>query len=253
MTIAFTLAAANVQVVSQGITLAGSLELGARSVRRISLPAPTANGNFALKATVSTNFGSYAPATTASLMLSNAGMAANARVEFLGQHFAMEGSIQPNLDFQLTGKGTVRFRIPLVNPTANVAVTLQNSGGTVVVDGSFRPDIQRTRPSLPLRSHSQRHVQRERGALPGEHHDLRRHRNRHGHRPGRIPQCDRDHCEQRPEDQAAGSHGRLDPVAVLTRSPITAHPDDRVIFLFRKTLLDILPCLRSQAYRRCPS
>jgi hypothetical protein len=132
----FTLSTANITVVPQGITLSGSVNLGPIGTPTFNSEL-TRDGNFALTATIATNFGTYAPQTTASLTLSNAGLSAWANVEFLGNTALLRGSVQPNLDFTLTGSTEVTFPIPYVNPRANVAVTLQDSGGTVSLSGNF--------------------------------------------------------------------------------------------------------------------
>lgn len=136
----FTLSTATVQVNNQGITLSGQTNLGPIGTASFTSTATT-NGNFFLTATASTNFGiALAPEVDAQLTLSNAGLNASTTVAFLGQQASLEGSIQPNLSFTLTGTVTAQFSFAGIGPSALVTVTMANQGGAVSLSGSF--DLQ---------------------------------------------------------------------------------------------------------------
>ena len=136
----FALSTATVQVNNQGITLSGQTNLGPIGTANFT-SAATTDGNFLLTATASTNFGiAFAPQVNAQLTLSNAGLNASTTVEFLGQQAALQGSIQPNLSFTLTGTVTAQFSFAGIGPSALVTVTLANQGGAVTLSGNF--DLQ---------------------------------------------------------------------------------------------------------------
>jgi hypothetical protein len=133
----FTVSKASILVTKAGIALNGTLNLPGIATAKV-VAGSTTNGNFILHGTASTNWGiPFAPTVTATLTLSNTGLKTSTTVEFLGQQAHLNGSIQTNFDYSLTGGINAGFSFAGISPHAVVHVTLANAGGSTSLGGDF--------------------------------------------------------------------------------------------------------------------
>jgi hypothetical protein len=141
----FMMAQADLTLTKDGLSVRGTLNLGTLGSAMMTGNI-TAAGNFSLTGSMMTNFGlgAAAPNLNADLTLSNAGLKAKTTVTFLGQTAMIEGMIQPNLDFSLTGTANIAFSTFIQDVSTDMTVTLARVNGVPEFKGSFQARLLQT-------------------------------------------------------------------------------------------------------------
>lgn len=135
----FKFAGATLVLTKDGLEVNGKLVLP--NVGNVMMSGKvTAGGAITMTGSAMTNFGlgQFAPNVNADFTLSSAnGLSAKTTVSFLGQSASLEGKIQPNGDFSLTGTTKVGFSTFIQDFMADVSVTLETVNGTPKLRGDF--------------------------------------------------------------------------------------------------------------------